>query len=213
MKFTEAELAKLTCAWLESQGWETYKEIPCYGGRADIVAVRSGVVWIVETKLTLSLPLMVQCRDRLFEPCHGVLAAVGRPIGSGSILQEWAESKGIGLIEVGSTPRLMLAPRLRRKIDAAKLLGKLQPEQRTQDAGHAGAYWTPFKRLVEQLQQQLREGPLKDAAKLPCLMDYRRRTDSATRRALTDYLRQGLIPGWGVETRDGLLWIVKGGGA
>lgn len=52
-----------------------------------------------------------------------------------------------------------------------------------------------------------------ELAKLTCLQDYRKRTDSATRRALTDYLRRGLVPGWGVENRDGSLWIVKGGGS
>jgi len=200
-KFTEADLARITCDWLESQGWETFKEVPCYGGRADIVAVRSKVVWIVETKLTLSLPLMTQCRDRLREPCHGVIGAVGQGIESRPILAEWAEANGIGLIAVGSTPRLMLAPRLRRNVNPSNLLKRLHPEQRDQSAGISGKYWTPFKTLVERLKVELREGPLKDAAKLSCLQDYRKRTDAATRRALTDYLRRGLIPGWGVETR------------
>lgn len=159
-KFTEAELARITCDWLESQGWETFKEVPCFGGRADIVAVRSRVVWIVETKLTLSLPLMHQCRDRLREQCHGVMAAVGNPVGSRSVLEEWAEAKGIGLVEVLSRPRMVLAPRLRRGVKAEKLLGRLHPEQRDQGAGQSGAFWTPFKTLVRSLQSELKEGPL-----------------------------------------------------
>lgn len=127
-------------------------------------------------------------------------------------LRKWnreAEANGIGLIEVGSTPRLMLAPRLRRNVDPSKLLKRLHPEQRDQGAGASGKYWTPFKRLVERLRAELREGPLKDAAGLSCLKDYRSRTDAATRRALTDYLRRGLVPGWGVEEREGRLWVVR----
>lgn len=209
-KFTETDLARITCDWLESQGWETFKEVPCQrgGGRCDIVAVRSGVVWVVETKISFSLALFEQCWDRLRERCHGVVAVSGDWGRRNCILKDWAEYKGIGIVEVGSRPRFVLAPRLRR-LDASRLIKSLRPEQRDQDGGKAGSYWTPFKTLVEQLKTELREGPLKDAAGLSCLKDYRNRTDAATRRALTDYLRRGLVPGWGVEEREGRLWIVK----
>lgn len=80
-----------------------------------------------------------------------------------------------------------------------------------QTAGRSGRYWTPFKTLVADLQQELKEMPLKDAAKLPCMMDYRRRSEPAQRRALTDYLVRDLVPGWGLERQHGVLMVVKKG--
>lgn len=57
---TEAELAKVVTTWLRTDGWSTFHEIECRGGRADIVAVRRGLVWLVETKLRAGLEVLAQ---------------------------------------------------------------------------------------------------------------------------------------------------------
>ncbi len=48
---TESALAEVVTTWLRADGWATFHEIECWGGRADIVAVRHGLVWLIETKL------------------------------------------------------------------------------------------------------------------------------------------------------------------
>lgn len=208
----ETEVAAVATEWLQSQGWECWFEVPAHGGVADIVAVRGSVLWIVETKVTFSLDLFTQCWRRLQSPCSGVIAvAAGRY--PNPILSEWAASRGIGVAKVTCDGRFSNVvmdqwPALRR-LDTSAMRRKLRPEMQTHSVpGSQSNRWTPFKSLVSSLQEELKAMPLQDASTLPCMSDYRRRSPSAQKRALTDYLKRGLIPGWTTETRDRCLWVV-----
>lgn len=209
---SEAELARVVKTWLELQGWEVYQEVPCRSGRCDIVAVRYSVVWIVETKLSVGMAVIGQCLERLKEPASGVLAAV--PMGRNAFtLGHIARSLNFGVLEVDKNNVFIEhCPPLRR-IDTSSLRNKLRPEYKTfAAAGTSGTYWTPFKNLVDELQRNLREGPLKDASgglAMKALNLYRDRAPAAQRRALTDYLKRGLIPGWTLEKRGRELWVVR----
>lgn len=213
---TEADIAAAAIAWLKSQGFECYSEVPCYGGRADIVAVRQSVVWIVETKIGLSADLCLQCRDRLREQCNGVLAVAGGKGKSdyrGHPLIDWLSGHGIGFARVDPKRKSFLLdqmPKLRR-VDSEKFRQRLCEQQKSNIAGTSGKYWTPFKDLVQGLQAALREGPLAQVGTLSCFRDYKTRSDANNKRALTDYLEKGLIPGWGIERRGRVLWIIKKG--
>ncbi len=59
---TEAELAAGIVAWLQDRDWQVYQEVrPGYSGpRADIVATHGPVIWVVETKTSLSMELVGQ---------------------------------------------------------------------------------------------------------------------------------------------------------
>jgi hypothetical protein len=48
---------------LESQGWEVYQEVEYRSGVADIVAVKSKRIWVVECKLTFSFASLKQAAD------------------------------------------------------------------------------------------------------------------------------------------------------
>lgn len=61
---SEAELAAHVCAWLESEGWDVYKEVFCSTGDIDIVAVRAGIVWVIETKLSFNVDVVHQATCR-----------------------------------------------------------------------------------------------------------------------------------------------------
>ena len=62
---TEAALAEIVTTWLRADGWRTYHEVELpRGGRADIIGVRRGLVWIVETKLQAGLDVLDQALDR-----------------------------------------------------------------------------------------------------------------------------------------------------
>lgn len=209
---TEADIARIAIEWLTWQGFDCYSEVPCCGGRADIVAVRQSVIWIVETKVALSAELCCQCRDRLREPCNGVLAvAGGKSNRDDHPLVEWLSGNGIGFARVDPNSRgfnLHHLPGLRR-VNNAKLRARLHEQQKTNVAGTSGRYWTRFKDLVSGLQAGLQEGLLSEIDLPRCLDDYRKRSLAANRRALTDYLERKLIPGWAIERRDNRLWIVK----
>lgn len=61
----EAALAKVIVSWLEVTNWDVYQEVQLYrgGAIADIVAIRPGVVWVVECKKTLGLDVIEQANE------------------------------------------------------------------------------------------------------------------------------------------------------
>jgi hypothetical protein len=67
---TEADLAAVVVAWLQDSGAAVYQEVEVAGGVADIVARVGPELWIIETKLHLSLALLVQA----YSPVAAVLA-------------------------------------------------------------------------------------------------------------------------------------------
>lgn len=75
---TEAEMAARVVKWLESEGHTIYHEVQPNGRggvRADIVAVRAGVIRVVETKKVLGLEVMAQAAHWL-QSANYVLIAV-----------------------------------------------------------------------------------------------------------------------------------------
>ena len=62
MSKCEVDIAALIISWLEEQEWETYKEVQIfsYGRRADIVGVKGKLIWVVETKTTLTFEVIAQ---------------------------------------------------------------------------------------------------------------------------------------------------------
>lgn len=95
---TEAELAAVVVAWLHNSGAEVYQEVEVPGGIADIVARVGAELWIIETKLSLSLALLVQAMDRR-RLAHRVYCAAPRTRTSrdfGGVCKEL----GVGLLEV-----------------------------------------------------------------------------------------------------------------
>lgn len=209
---TEADIATVAITWLQSKGFTCYPEVECWGGRADIVAVRFSIVWIIETKISLSADLCHQVRDRLRNKVNGVLAVAGtkRRMREDHPVVEWMKDRGIGCGLVGqhSYFQLMHMPALRR-VDTTTFREKLTTRHIEYNiAGTSGRYWTPFKDLIAELIHELQEGPLQEQG-LESLNNYRKRQPAAQRRALTDYLDRKLIPGWGIERRDKKLWVVR----
>ena len=171
---SEAELAKVVTTWLRADGWATYHEVECWGGRADIVAVRRGLVWLVETKLRAGLEVLTQALDKRRAGAHGVLVAV--PAGpAAAMLAAVAGRLGVGVVSVAErddfdevsrrvvpamVPSVLVWPDFYRKAKASKLLAGCKPEHAAQPAGTTGTkIWTPFKGAVREVLYQLAAAP------------------------------------------------------
>ncbi|HBD94493.1 MAG TPA: hypothetical protein DC057_10030, partial [Spirochaetia bacterium] len=83
-KIKETEIAEIVIDWLEKQHWDVYQEVPVNSGFADIFAVRNGLVWVIETKTSLSFDVMEQAFRR---EVHYRSVAVPKPINSNWFLQ------------------------------------------------------------------------------------------------------------------------------
>jgi Holliday junction resolvase len=62
----EATLAAAVVRWLEREGWDVYQEVqvsaPSTSGErvVDIIALKGPIVWGIECKVSLTLPLLLQ---------------------------------------------------------------------------------------------------------------------------------------------------------
>lgn len=171
---SEAALAEVVSTWMRADGWRTYHEVELpRGGRADIVGVRRGLVWIVETKLQAGLEVLDQALDRQRAGAHGVLVAV--PGGPAALrLAAIAGQLGVGVIAVNEVedydgrqlttclrPEIRAWPDFARKARVADLLRWCTPGHERQAAGVTGAAarWTPFKAAVREVVLALADAP------------------------------------------------------
>src|SRR4030065_1326652 len=59
-RMKETDLAKPVINWLLDQHWEVYQEVQYSGPIADIVAVRHGIMWIIECKTSYGFTVLQQ---------------------------------------------------------------------------------------------------------------------------------------------------------
>jgi hypothetical protein len=170
----ETELAQQVEVLLLRDGWEVYKEVEMPFGRADIVAVRDGIVWIIETKMQLSVIVAEQAYNRL-DYAHYV--SVATPLVTGSlVVQDFLERKGIGWLQVYYKPHAesirIASERIKPKVSRAwprtgharkirSLLSKyLRPEQKESVPGSNGGQVTTYSLTINRVEAYLQvHGP------------------------------------------------------
>jgi len=218
----ETDLAAAVVTHLRDLGWDVHQEVGgAYGARADIVAVRGPLLYVVETKTTLGLAVINQAYEWLHQANYiSVAAPSGRRysqdrICAERILREW----GIGLLLVslaayeGEQTRVSegIAPRLWRKIPAeriSRLRGMLCDATRTfARAGNAeGKFWSAFKATVDEVQRRVRETPGLTTKELIGSITHHYSSDSTARSVLLKWLRWGKIPGVRGEGERPVKW-------
>lgn len=197
----ESELAAIVVSWLESQHWDVYQEVVTTGGVADIVAVKEGIVWVVETKLQLGLDVLSQIYGRKW--CHMRSVAVLSPKKHSSerdfamkIAQEMCTCGVLEINDNYNSLRVIHAAPLMRgnHAGAKKLLASLKPEHKTfaKAGSSSGGHYTPYKSTIENVRRLLSANP--DGLTTKEIMDqlakHHYRTDASARSALPSALRK-----------------------
>ncbi len=209
---SEADLAAVVVAWLQDSGAAVYQEVEVAGGVADIVARVGAEIWIIETKLHLSLALLIQAMERR-RHAHRVFCAGPRTKTSRDFA--WlCREVGVGLLEVHvgtdhrwDNPRVTeSSPSRRWNTRPVALAGKLRPEHQTHAAAGTkdGGRWTPFLDTCEQLRRLVDREPgvsLRDA--VASIRDHYS-SKSAARSHLAGWIAANKVPG--VIIVDGALW-------
>jgi hypothetical protein len=204
----ETELAAAVVAYLRDLGWDVHQEVGGPGPRADIVAVKGPLLYVIETKMTLGLSVLGQARNWLGY-ANRVSVATPQPsryrnrterYTARAVLQDW----GIGLLEVscrysGETEvREELAPKLWRQTPTkCWLRDRLCDETRTYAAAgnNEGKFWSPFKATIAEIHRALKETPGLTTRQLVDRIKHHYHNDSLARSALPAWLRYGKIPG------------------
>jgi hypothetical protein len=205
----ETHLAREVQAWLAAQGWDVYPEVEGYGGRADLVGVQDGLVWVVECKRTFGLGVIAQA-DRWLQAAHYVSVAipVAKHSDSRRLARSVCEERGIGVIEVPDVGRELpecewgawanMAPVFHRHAHrlARDLRVKLSVEHKQFAPGNAvGAYWTPYKATCKQVLQFVCENPGSTIRQVVDGIKHHYATDNSARATLVRWIGRGIVPG------------------
>jgi len=168
----ETELAEFVIHWLQSQHWDVYQEVQFnhYSAIADIVAVRNGIMWIIETKLSMTMDVLYQASRWL---AHYRSIAVPKSVNrNGSRrTQHYIVARDyyrVGILEVDlkyDMDRVYEAirpPLIRNNhLTVRKYSNQLCEEHKTyaragQVSGHR---WTPYRSTMEAVREMVRDNP------------------------------------------------------
>lgn len=161
----ETAVGQAVTAWLSSLGWECYPEAQFHTGgeRADIVAVRGPLIWIVECKTSMSLQLLSQ-GHRWVGRAHYVSVASNSRSGRSAAAGVFCQYFGIGLFltALGDASEI-IRPRLNRIPPrvASKLRDRLHPDMKRYEPGStAGSgYSTPWRRTMDDARSFITRHP------------------------------------------------------
>lgn len=159
----ETELAKPVVAWLSDQHWDVYQEVQFsyLGGVADIVAVRHGIVWIIESKTSYTFTVLQQASAW---PVHLRSVAVPRPLSHNRDYFIARDYYRVGVLEVETNdvyeaikPPLFL----RTKTGVERYISQLTELHKTfAPAGSRGGYQlTPYKRTMMDVRNMIQKNP------------------------------------------------------
>lgn len=195
---TEAQLAGVVSAWLSANGWTVYAEVQPWssGPVADIVAVRGGVSWIIETKRTATLEVLAQA-ERWLGYATLVSVAVPRAVkGRGAIFERVAAMLGVGVVlvwEIGD-PSFRHGKMFRKTHNG--VLNKLCIEQAQSIPGsRSGGQFTPFKGTANALARLVAVKPGITMKEAVAEIDHHYSSHASARGALVHAIRAGLIDG------------------
>lgn len=167
---TEVELGKHVIKWLTAEGWDVYQEVSAgySSARADIVATRSGALWVIELKTSLSLKLFDQIiawREHAHFLSVGYVRTrnIYRHNPYQNIKHYFAMNLGLGYFTVGKNDGGVdcQKPRYIKPHAPHIVKNALHPDQKTMcDSGSkSGGYYTPFRDTVTQLIRYVAENP------------------------------------------------------
>lgn len=231
----ETELAAAVVAYLRDLEWDVHQEVGHnYGPRADIVAVRGPLLWVIEAKTSFSLSVIAQAEHWRG---HANLVSVAVPRHGGDrpsrdIASQICTTWGIGVLEVAGgvghrdqggyqsgqyvaadwRVYEAYAPTLQRVTTESGrwLRTKLCDQTRTYAAAgnNEGKFWSPFKATIAEIHRALKETPGLTTKELVKAIRHHYASDSSARGCLPRWLSYGKIPGVRVEGQSPLRWYL-----
>ena len=209
---TESDLAEVVVNWLQDLRWEIYQEVQfyAYGRIADIVAVQNNLVWIVETKKTMTLAVIEQA-EYWKGNAHYVSIAVpyanwtnkGR-----SFAYTVCKKFGVGAFIVSEpttyTPIYVIEkqkPQFNRYAKTERVFETLSEEHKTfAKAGNPdNKRWTPFQKTSKAVVEEVCKNPGLTLKELIDRVDTHYSSTSTAKTCIAKYIRDGIIKGLRTE--------------
>lgn len=208
----ETDLAKKVIDWLQDQKWDVYQEVQIFGGGeiADIVAKQGPLVWVIETKTSLSLAVIGQAYDWLH---YSNYVSVAVPTGKRRIgfAAHILRTYGIGLLRVNryetewsSSVSEVEHPILQRRVGKYLSEALNEGHKTYAEAGNnEGKRWSPFKQTCLEIYRYVRvnEGcTLKDVLNS---VDHHYTSTATARSCIPKWAEAGKIERIRIEKEDG----------
>jgi len=197
----EKEIAQTVIAWLRNQKWTIYQEVQCYayGPIADIVAVQNKIIWVIETKTSLTFKLIEQAQRWKMNAHYVSVAVPSARSDSGRLFAEHIlKWQGIGLFTVaGNDVGERIAPKINRNAYRSQLINKLKPQHLYwASAGNAKSQrWTPFAETCLNILRTVKRHPGLTAKELIDGTKTHYSTPATARACIIRWARAGIIRG------------------
>ena len=198
----EQDLARYLVNWLKSQYWEVYQEVEPRkkNSVADIVAVKDKVVWVIETKTSMSLTLLGQA---LNWKGHGNFISVcipqRKPSKALEASMKFLSQNGIGLLEYTNFPNnfvVSVKPRFDRKRTDIIYESLHEKQKDFAEAGNSdGLRWTPFKETCFKLRKEVNLNPGLTLKEYIDKIHHHYNSDKTAIISIRTHIRSGLIEG------------------
>lgn len=217
MKRTETQVAAPVVEWLQSLDWDVYQEVQVPGyQRADIVAARGPLLWVVEAKTSLSLQLLDQACGWLKVANYVSIATpfCSYRVEHNRFVGRYLRDLGIGRFRVrgsGGKYDPIRAEEVdnaafRRRVESSELRSSLNEAQKRQAAGSpGGGYWTPFRQTCDNLREFLKaNGPCSLRVAIDSIKHHYKRQSTA-QGSMRAWIKAGKVKG--VVLVDGMVRI------
>lgn len=188
-------MAGRVVSWLREMHWDVYQEVTVRGPRADIVAVRGPLLWIIECKTSLGLSVLEQAWGWRGK-AHYV--SVATPSTGGDFVRNLLSDGGLGLISVGHEFVFEKIPaRLFRRAKADEVRKRLREEHKTfAAAGNAmNRYYSPWRATCDAVARFVRANPGCTIKQLVEGIQHHYLTAANARASLRTWIVEGKVPG------------------
>ena len=192
-------LATKVVAWLEKRGWTVYQEVAphTYDRRADIVAVRGPLLYVVECKTSFGLAVLGQARHWLRSANLVSVATPGHRHADEA--REVCAALALGWLSVGKATASVTeetGPAMRRRV-SDRLRRCLRPEHQIYaKAGSQGGYFSAWRATTTALADMLRKYPYGlGVAEAVAKISHHYATDKSARCVLIHDVELGKVPG------------------
>ena len=212
-KTTESDMAKILIDSSFLNGGEVYQEVCSAGGIADIVWVCGQIIWVIETKLSLSMSLLSQATNWVGKAHYVSVATPTRRQRENVAAMQFLKWKGIGYINIDIKGRYptkrveeIIGASLNRTARVDSLRECLCEKQKTfAEAGNAnGQYWTPYKETCRNILSRVKKSPGLTIKELMDGLKHHYSNFKSARSSIRHWADSGKIPGVEIR-RDGRL--------
>lgn len=214
----EADLCRALAPWLKDLGWDVYQEVVIGGPRADMVATRGKLVWIVEAKMSMTLALLDQVYNwrgkshylSVVIPSLSKSGCTYSSVAAREMLHQW----GVGVFRVhgdgGRFDPYFVSEQLRasfiRRPDLSWVEGSLQQGQKASEGGSTGGgYWTPFRNTCDKLREYVAANPGCSLKQAIDGIKHHYKTASSAVNSMRHWVTNGKVKG--VCSREGKLYV------